>query len=101
MLNLENNPVYKKSKVVVSRPLKPETLVIPIRAGSANLNEVYLLNETAGRIWGLLDGTRTAAQVVEIITQEYDVTTEEAQADYDRLVADLEGLSVLTRVAPL
>ena len=98
MLNYTNDPIYKKSNAVVSRSLRPETLVIPIQAGSANLNEVYLLNETAGRIWSLLDGQHTTSQIIAIITQEYAVSAEDAQADYEQLVSDLEERAVLTRL---
>ena len=95
---MQDDPIFKKSKVVVSRPVKPQTLVIPIKAGSANLNEVYMLNETAGRIWQLLDGQHTASEIIMLLTQEYDVTVEEAQADYEQLVSDLESLAVVEKV---
>ena len=95
---MQDDPIFKKSKVVVSRPVKPQTLVIPIKAGSANLNEVYMLNETAGRIWQLLDGQHRASEIITLLTQEYDVTVEEAQADYEQLVSDLESLAVVEKV---
>ena len=97
---MQNDPVYRKSNVVVSRLLQPEMLVLPVKAGSANLNEVYLLNETAGRIWQLLDGHQTSTQIIQTIAREYEVSEEEASADYFKLVGDLEQLALVDRVAP-
>lgn len=90
-----NNPVYTKSKAVITRPLKPETLIVPIRAGQVNLNEVYLLNEVAGRMWELIDGQRSAGQIITMITQEYEVSAEEAWADFSNLLNQLEDRAVL------
>ena len=99
-IRMSNDIIYKKSNTVVSRSLKPEALVIPIKAGSANLNEVYLLNEIAARMWELIDGYRSTSQLIDIITQEYDVTTEEASADFEELASHLEHLAVLQKVTP-
>jgi len=43
-----------------------------------NLNEVrtYSLNETAARVWALIDGSRTGGDIVRCITEEYDVPEE-------------------------
>ncbi len=96
---MQNDPIYKKSSAVVSRLLKPETLILPLKAGSVNLNQVYLLNETAGRIWELLDGQRSVSTIVELITQEFEVSTNEVEADFEKLVSDLQQLNILEEVA--
>jgi len=96
---MQNDPIYKKSRAVVSRPLKPETLILPLKAGSVNLNQVYLLNETAGRIWELLDGQRSVSTIVGLITQEFEVTSAEVAADFAKLVSELQQLNILEEVA--
>lgn len=92
--------IYQKSTFVITRPLKPETLIVPVRAGQVNLNEVYLLNEVAGRMWELFDGNRSADQIVGIIIQEYDVTAQEAWTDLQELINQLEERVVLIQVKP-
>lgn len=94
----DNNNIYKKNTAVVSRRIKPEMLLVPIKAGSANLNEVYLLSEVAGRIWELLDGQRNKTEIVQTLTQEYEVSGEEAGADYEELINNLAKLAVIVLV---
>ena len=52
--------------------------------------QYYVLNGGAVRMWQLADGKNTTKRIAEVLTSEYDISTDEALSD----VADtLEGLS--------
>ena len=42
---------------------------------------VLVINEVGGKIWSLIDGQRTVAQIVDGILQEYDAPREQVEAD--------------------
>ena len=50
-------------------------LVLPDKA------EVKVLNEVGARIWELVDGTLTIAEIAELLTQEFEVDIQKAQND--------------------
>ena len=56
--------------------------------------EVLSLNEVGGRVWALVDGSRTVGQIVEIIAAEFDVSEEDARADLLAFLSELIGLRV-------
>jgi len=55
----------------------------------ADKGEVMVLNEVGGRIWELADGTRTVADIVKAIVEEYEVSEEQALADVQEFVQEL------------
>jgi len=58
-------------------------------------DQTYELDEVGGRIWELCDGTRSAADIAGALTQEYDVTPEQALADVQEFVQDLKAKGLL------
>lgn len=50
---------------------------------------MHQLNLLGGMIWNLCDGTRTEAQVVDCLLQEFDVEREELAIDVAEFIADL------------
>jgi pyrroloquinoline quinone biosynthesis protein D len=44
-------------------------------------SELHNFNEVATRVWELVDGQRTVAEIVAVITDEYEVEPAEAESD--------------------
>jgi hypothetical protein len=53
------------------------------------LGEYNILNPLGTRVWELIDGTRTVADIVKMVCEEYDVPPETAEADVNMFVEDL------------
>ena len=87
--------VYGHAGDVICRQVGEESILVPIRNNVGSLDYIYTLSPVAARIWTLLDGTRSVDQVVATICDEYDVTPEQAAADVDELVSDLENVSLV------
>jgi coenzyme PQQ biosynthesis protein PqqD len=51
--------------------------------------QYYSLNEVGGRVWELCDGTRSVAEVVSIISQEYEAAVAVIEADVLELLEEL------------
>ena len=56
--------------------------------------EYFTLNEVGGRIWELADGSRSVAEIVTVLVEEYEAPLEEIQADALEVLGELaeEGL---------
>jgi t-SNARE complex subunit (syntaxin) len=57
--------------------------------------EVKVLNEVGARIWELADGTRTIAEIAELLTQEFEVDIQKAQNDALIFLQQLEQKGVI------
>lgn len=94
---IDGGSVFRRSSDVVCRQVGHESILVPIRNNVGNLDFVYTLSPVAARLWQLLDGSRTADEVVSMICGEYDVDRETAMSDLVSLIADLAEVSLCTR----
>ncbi len=69
---------------VVFQELEGETVLVHLRT-----NQIYAMNETAGRFWQLLGDTRDRDEVERRLLQEFDVTAEQLHEEIDELLARL------------
>jgi len=88
--------VYRRSDEIVFRKIGEECILVPIRQGASDLESIYTLNETAARIWELLDGTATGIEIRNKITEEFDVAPEEAEKDLIHHLQELASVKAIT-----
>lgn len=50
-----------------------ECLFIPIEDNVLNARRIFCTNDAGGRIWELLDGSRTVAEIGRLIAEEYGI----------------------------
>jgi coenzyme PQQ biosynthesis protein PqqD len=55
----------------------------------------YALDDVGGRIWQLCDGSRTVAQIAEVVGDEYDTAGVAVQEDVVAFVSELASESLL------
>ena len=72
---------------IVCREIAGETILVPVRGRTADMQKIFALNPTAAFIWGLLDGARDTAQILDAVVAEFAVERAEARADLERLLA--------------
>ncbi|MFZ2491259.1 MAG: PqqD family protein [Thermoanaerobaculia bacterium] len=80
---------YRPAVDVVCRRIGDESILVPVRHNVGNLDSVFTLSPIAVRIWEMLDGTKTAAEIAEALTGEYDVDRGTALADVNELLGSL------------
>ncbi len=97
MENLQTR--YRRTPNIVSREIAGEQILVPIRKKTADMGEIFILNETGARIWNLLDGQHTLADIRDALAQEYDVAHNVVTEDVLEIVARLQGLGMVQAVA--
>jgi len=89
---------YQKNPDIVFRKIADEYILVPIRQNVGDLESIYTLNEVATRIWELVDGKRKISEIKKIITEEFEVTPEEAEKDLIELMQKLEKIEGIKEV---
>lgn len=64
-------------------------VVVPSRA------TVEVLNPVGGKIYSMLDGTNTKAEIVRAVMEEFEVSQEEAQRDLAAFLDELRAKGML------
>jgi hypothetical protein len=90
--------VYQKDPSIVSRNVAGEIILVPIRQKVGDLGNIFTLNETAARIWELIDGEITLGQICGYLLDEFEVDALKAQNDLFELVGKLESIGALVKV---
>jgi len=77
-----------------SRPRVREKILKERASGTTILFDVeegqyYALDEVGARVWELCDGSRSVAEVITLLCQEYDAPVDTIEADVQELLGDL------------
>lgn len=89
MIN-QNSVPGRRDRVMVQE-VEGQTVLLDIASG-----EYFSLNKVGGRVWELCDGTRTVADMVEVICAEYDAPETTVLSDACELLEGLAGEGLVT-----
>jgi hypothetical protein len=79
----------------VYRRIADECLLVPIRQKVADLQYIYVLSPVANRIWELLDGVRTLAEVRDQLLDEFEVSPRELEQDLPEFIEQLKLIEAI------
>ena len=88
--------VPRRSDTFVSRKIGDDTIIVPVRAGVANLEAVFTMNAVGTTIWERIDGQVSVDALARAVSDEFDVSPADAAADvveFVRLLSE-KGLVV-------
>ena len=86
----------RRSEGYVTRVVGDETVVVPVRAGVANLEAIFTMNAVGTAIWRQIDGTTTAQGLAQRLCDEFAVSPAEALADVTDYLNLLASKGLLT-----
>ena len=90
---------YRKDPNIVFRKIADKVILVPIRHKIGDLESIYALNETAARIWELIDGKRSVGRIKELIVEEFEVSCREAETDIIQLIGQLQDIGGINNSA--
>ncbi|NSW93526.1 MAG: PqqD family protein [Bacteroidales bacterium] len=73
--------VFSKAPGIVSRKTGNEYVLVPVIDNIADMNSVFILNETGAFIWEKIDGENTVGEIIEKLVTEFDIEKETATED--------------------
>ena len=86
---------YKRNEDFVYRKIQDETVLVPIRDSTGDMDAIYNLNEVGAFIWDNLDGGNSLEDVKRGILDEFDVAPEQAEEDLLGFIKELVSINAL------
>jgi hypothetical protein len=83
----------------VTRRIGGETLIVPVAGGVGDLESIYTLNDVATCIWDALDTPRSAEEIADLLSHEYDESRTTLFAHAVEFIEVLESVG-LARAVP-
>ncbi len=90
---------FIKGTDLTTRRIAGETLIVPIRGHVGDLDAIFTLNDVGSRVWQLIDEPLTVAEIAEAISNEYEVTQDEAERDVLELLVSMEAAGLIREVS--
>ncbi len=79
----------------VLRNIVDEFILMPTGENIGRFNGTLLMNEVSAFVWNKLQNSVTRDDLLEAMTEEYDVSREKAAADLDALLKALRDHGVI------
>lgn len=90
MDELNLNSTITRNEDLLSGLVDDEAVIMSIESGS-----YHLINETGRRIWELLEQPRTAAEICDILSEEFAVDQETCQTEVRQFLVALQDRRVV------
>lgn len=89
--------ILTHSPSIVTRKTGNEYVLIPVTNNIADMNSVYTLNETGAFIWEHIDGKRSVEEIINELTEEYNVDNKTAEADVLSLLEEMSKYLIINK----
>ena len=86
---------FTRSDGVVERKVRDSLILVPLKTGSARLDALYTLNETAGFIWSQLGANVSEDELAARLMAAYAVDETTARSDVHRVLDRLAAIGAL------
>ena len=73
--------IFKQAENIVTREIAGETILVPVRGRLADMQNIYTLNRVGNYIWEQLNGSKSLAEILDLVLNNFDVSREEAEQD--------------------
>ena len=89
--------MLKRNPDFVSRAVAEQMVLVPVTRQAADLESVFTLNEVGAFIWQALEEPVTEQDLARAVAEEYEVDEEQALADVEEFLVQLEEIDAVTR----
>ena len=86
---------FIKESSFVTRYIKDETIIVPVKGEVGDLDSIYTLDEVGSLVWKLIDPQTSISQIVDAICSEHDAVPEEVEKDVIELLGSLEAAGLI------
>ncbi|MCE5346880.1 MAG: PqqD family protein [Bacteroidales bacterium] len=87
--------ILSHSPSIVTRKTGNEYVLVPVTNNIADMNSVYTLNETGAFVWEQINGKRCVREIIDALTEEYDIDNKTAEADVLSLIEDMSKYLII------
>lgn len=78
----------------VAREVGNELIIVPLTGNVAQMNALFTLNETGKFIWENITAERSVDDLVDVMTDEFEIDRETAQRDIELFLNKLQSTLV-------
>ena len=81
--------IAQQKSLFATRKVGNEMVLVPLKNNIATMNEMFTLNVVGRFIWEQIDGNTTETQIIQAITDSFDIDEHIAKNDFDTFIKSL------------
>ena len=89
---------FSRNPDFIFRKIVDEYILVPIHRDVADMECLYTLNEVGAFIWDCLSEPTKPVEIAEVISDSYEVESEEAMQDVEDFIDQMIGIGAVKRV---
>jgi hypothetical protein len=89
---------FERDPAIVTRRIGDEIVLVPVRASTGAMSEIFALNETAALVWNALAQAQSITELSALMANEFAIEAAQAQADIAELLDLLIEAQVIREV---
>jgi hypothetical protein len=89
---------FERDPAIVTRRIGDEIVLVPVRASTGAMSEIFALNETAALVWNALAQAQSIEDLSTLMVNEFAIEAGAAQADIVELLDLLIEAQVIREV---
>jgi len=89
---------FLKDPSIVSRKIADEFILVPIKQKASDVDSIYTVNEVGSFIWEQIDLEKPLTEIRDLIVNEFEVSSEEAEKDLIEFLQQLEQVGAVKEV---
>ncbi|MGA1794650.1 MAG: PqqD family protein [bacterium] len=93
------NRQYTRHEHFVFRRIQDEMLLVPIKDNVGDMGCIYNLNDVGAFIWEHMDGETKLGDILKMMVEEFDVSSERAEEDLREFIRQLEEIDAISYIA--
>jgi len=79
----------------VTRTIAGEVVVVPVCGQIGDLDAIYRFNDVGAFIWNLFDGKTSVCDIVQAVSEEFDVAPKDSERDTLEFVSTLQSAGII------
>ncbi|MFC1631808.1 PqqD family protein [Candidatus Omnitrophota bacterium] len=92
---MQKKRALRKNKNMVTRVIDGETILLPIYKSSDDINCIYTLNKVASKVWRMIDGKSSEANIKKRVLKAFDTTPKEVNKEMRKLLQELKEIKAV------
>jgi len=94
----EVDRAFSRNKNFVFRQIDDETILVPIKNKVGDMGAIYNLNAVGAYVWEHFDGEKTLRDIKNLVIEEFEVSSQDAERDLFEFVGQLEKIDAIIRI---
>jgi len=87
--------IYNKKTDLFYQEINDEIILVPIKDNVVDMKSIFKLNNTAGKIWGKINGFNSQSHIINWFANKYGLTPKKSGSVIKKFLAQIDDFIII------